>query len=477
MKTARLDTTLEALAEAGAVIRRGGLVAFPTETVYGLGANALDEAAVRRVYEAKGRPSDNPMIVHIADEEQLEELVEAVRPSDRKLIEAFWPGPITFVFAGKSVVPKVTTGGLDTVAVRMPSNETARALIRAAQRPIAAPSANLSGKPSPTTAEDVLEDMDGRIDAVLMGERCAVGIESTVLDLTEEDPVVLRPGYVTKCEIEAVLGRPIAYDPALLQNPEDEGFHPKAPGMKYRHYAPKAEVKILAGSEAHVQAALTEIKAVEDAAGRKTVVLDYRRDSRAAAKDFFARLRELDRKGIDLILIAALDEEELGFSVMNRMLKSAGYEVIHVEKGRTMNIAIGCDHAGFPLKEAVKEKLEREGYTLLDLGTDSTESVDYPLYGRAVGEAVTDGRAERGIVICGSGIGISIAANKVKGVRCALCTSVEMAEMSRRHNDANVLAMGARMIEPELAFAMIDKWFATEFEGGKHLRRINMLED
>ena len=318
------------IAHAGEIIRRGGLVAFPTETVYGLGANALDADAVRSVYEAKGRPSDNPMIVHIAEMGQLADVASEIPAVAVPLIQAYWPGPITFIMKKAEGVPMVTTGGF-----RMPLSEAARDLIRAAERPIAAPSANRSGRPSPTRYEDVLEDMDGRIDAVLLGEDCEVGIESTVLDLTGEVPMILRPGYITKEMLEFTLGSEVKYDPALFVDPmhrsEGEEFHPKAPGMKYRHYAPKAEVKIIEGDDdAAVEREIEEQLRLCKYARQKAVALNYGRDSKAAAKDFFARLRELDREDVDVILVRALPEEELGFSVMNRMLKSAGYDVIHV---------------------------------------------------------------------------------------------------------------------------------------------------
>lgn len=334
MDTKRLEITEKNIAHAGNIIRTGGLVAFPTETVYGLGANALDEDAVRSIYQAKGRPSDNPMIVHIADTAQLADVASEIPEAAIPLIQAFWPGPITFIMKKTPEVPMTTTGGLETVGIRMPENETARALIRAARRPIAAPSANRSGKPSPTTYSDVLEDMDGRIDSILMGEDCKVGIESTVLDLTGPVPMILRPGYITKEMLENALGSEVQYDPALMMDPiarENQGdFHPKAPGMKYKHYAPKAQVRILEGGDQEVQAQMEELKRFYHYQRKKVAVLDYGRDSRAAAKDFFARLRELDREGVEVILVHALPEEELGFSVMNRMLKSAGYDVIHV---------------------------------------------------------------------------------------------------------------------------------------------------
>lgn len=330
MDTLRLDTTDICIEKAGEIIREGGLVAFPTETVYGLGADAMNGAAVKAVYAAKGRPSDNPMIVHIAETGQLAELALEIPPVAITLIREFWPGPITFVFRKMPGVPVETTGGLDTVAVRMPSNETARRLILAAKRPIAAPSANLSGKPSPTTYCDVAEDMDGRIDAIIEGEDCIVGIESTVLDLTGEVPTILRPGYITKDMLEHAIGGEVLYDPALMKKPDSEEFKPKSPGMKYTHYSPNAAVKIVLGDEALVTAKMEELKAEAQSRGIRTEILDYGRDSRAAAKDFFARLRECDRDYVDLILVRGLEEDELGFSVMNRMLKSAGYDVVRV---------------------------------------------------------------------------------------------------------------------------------------------------
>lgn len=351
METKKLSTSLEDMLTAGKIIREGGLVAFPTETVYGLGANALDPDAVRSVYTAKGRPSDNPMIVHIADARELEPLIRGGRASVSidalKVIGKFWPGPLTLVFPKSDLVPDVTTGGLDTVAIRMPSNETARRLIAAADRPIAAPSANISGRPSPTTAGDVLEDMDGRIDAVIMGEQCDVGIESTVLDLTGEVPVILRPGIITKEWLTSVIGKEVEYDKSLFEKPssiadpqetaaheqdpdrgEDDGFKPRSPGMKYRHYSPKARVILINGNEGEFRAKATTIGLGAVQQGFRPSVLDYGDDPRKAAYRLFADLRELDRQGYDVVLIRTLEESGFGFSVMNRMLKSAGYEVV-----------------------------------------------------------------------------------------------------------------------------------------------------
>ena len=341
MTTERLTTELDDILRAGDIIRRGGLVAFPTETVYGLGANALDAEAVRSIYAAKGRPSDNPMIVHIAEKEDLEPLIRgglaSLSQDAQKAMDAFWPGPLTIIFSKSEEVPDATTGGLDTVAVRMPSNRAAYMLIAASLRPVAAPSANISGRPSPTTADDVLEDMDGRIDAIIMGEQCDVGIESTVLDLTGEVPTILRPGIITREELSEALGREVVYYNGLLEKPAETAdpedgvaetsFKPKSPGMKYRHYSPKARVILIEGNteEFREKAKAIGIEAIHN--GGKPAVLDYRGDERRAAHDLFADLREFDRQGYDLILIRTLEEEGLGFSVMNRMLKSAGYDV------------------------------------------------------------------------------------------------------------------------------------------------------
>ncbi|MBQ0040451.1 MAG: threonylcarbamoyl-AMP synthase [Clostridiales bacterium] len=340
METLRLS--VNEIDKAGELIREGQLVAFPTETVYGLGADAMNAEAVKSVYAAKGRPSDNPMIVHISDAAALTGLVkggtDGISQDAIQLIEAFWPGPLTMIFPKSAAVPDATTGGLDTVAIRMPSNQTALKLIDAAGCPIAAPSANLSGKPSPTTAEDVLEDMDGRIAAVLMGEQCSVGIESTVVDLTSETPTVLRPGIITAEWLANVLDKPVLYDKALYSKPEtiadpEDGVAetseaPKSPGMKYRHYSPNAKVRLIEGTDAVFMEKAVALGREAKAEGQKVAVLNYGDDAEKAAHKLFADLRELDREGYDLILIRSLEEVGFGFSVMNRMLKSAGYDIV-----------------------------------------------------------------------------------------------------------------------------------------------------
>ena len=327
MKTRILSTTENDIAEAAGIIQQGGLVAFPTETVYGLGADALNAEAVAKVYEAKGRPSDNPMIVHIARASDIGQLTPMLSEDIVNLIDNFWPGPLTMVLKKKAGVPDRTTGGLDTVAVRMPDSEAALELIREADCPIAAPSANISGRPSPTRAGDVIADMNGRIDAVIQGDDCRVGIESTVLDMTGDTPVILRPGIITAEDIEAVLKKEVKYDEALLKDKqgEDGDIRPKAPGMKYKHYAPKADMVVIEGQR-------ERLKVLNERLGSKVgVILFEEKAFVEAAHDFFAKLRDLDNEEVDLILAGALsDFDGVGFAVMNRMLKSAGYNIVKV---------------------------------------------------------------------------------------------------------------------------------------------------
>ena len=331
MITKLLSTNKEDITTAAKIIEAGGLVAFPTETVYGLGADAMNPNAAEAIYAAKGRPSDNPLIVHIAKLSDLELLAREIPASVYELAEHFWPGPLTVVLNKKSAVPDATTGGLKTVAIRMPKNEAALSLIRESGTVIAAPSANLSGGPSPTQWEHVREDMDGLIDAIMMGDPCVGGIESTVLDLTGQHAVILRPGLVTPEDIGKVLKDTVIYDPAITTAP-DQGLVAKAPGMKYRHYAPKAEMILFQGSAEKVKAAITARRNKEESVGRKVGVLLYgEEESRLVAREFFAKLRYMDKAGMDIILAAALPaEDSVGFSVMNRMLKAAGYRIEEV---------------------------------------------------------------------------------------------------------------------------------------------------
>ncbi len=345
MKTLILENKKENIDLAAKIIARGGLVAFPTETVYGLGANALDGEAVGKVYAAKGRPSDNPMIVHISSKDDIKKLTSKVTEDMKLLMENFWPGPLTMVVKRSEIVPLVTTGGLETVAIRMPDSEIALKLIEGSGCPIAAPSANLSGRPSPTTAQHVIDDLDGRIDAIIKGENCRVGIESTVLDMTLETPMILRPGILTKEVLSAAIDKNIDIDPTLLSRPDpynnqkegllqDMGkdYKPKSPGMKYKHYAPKAEMIIFEGNCEKIKAEIEATKKERELKGQRVGIILYEnKDSEKAAHDFFAKLRDFDKKNIDVILAGALEEDGIGFSVMNRMLKSAGYNIKKVK--------------------------------------------------------------------------------------------------------------------------------------------------
>lgn len=346
LETIILGTTEEDISKAAELLRSGGLVAFPTETVYGLGANGMDAEASGKIYAAKGRPSDNPMIVHIADRSELSGLTDEVTADMETLMDAFWPGPMTMVVKAKPEVPKVTTGGLDTVAVRMPNHPVALALIAASGVPVAAPSANASGRPSPTTGQHVIDDLDGRIDAVIMGDSCRIGIESTVIDMTGETPMILRPGKITAEDFAGVLGKEVLLDPALLKKPKfiscladqegpaqvtDADFKPKSPGQKYTHYAPKAEMIIYKGEPEDVRLAIEAARMEREERGEKVGVIIYDDSNpEGAAHDFFARLRDMDKDGVDVIFAAALKEDGVGFAVMNRMFKSAGYHIIEV---------------------------------------------------------------------------------------------------------------------------------------------------
>lgn len=331
--------------EAGAVIRRGGLVAFPTETVYGLGGDALNREASGRIYAAKGRPCDNPLIVHIAEMDALSSIVKKIPEEACRLAEAFWPGPLTMIFEKTDKVPMETTGGLSTVAVRMPDHETALSFIRAAGGYIAAPSANLSGRPSPTTAQHVFDDMNGRIDMILDGGPVGIGVESTIVDLTGEEPMILRPGYVNREMLGHVLDR-VGVDPAIGGTLPD-GTHPKAPGMKYRHYAPKGELFLLEGDMERVPAEINRLVREQEAAGRRTAVIaadetagqyvcsiirsiGSRADEETIARHLYAVLREFDDMNVEIIYSEEFNTPHMGTAVMNRLLKAAGHKVIHI---------------------------------------------------------------------------------------------------------------------------------------------------
>ena len=337
-----IDTAI--IEEAGEIIKAGGLVAFPTETVYGLGGDALNPASSKRIYEAKGRPSDNPLIVHIADMGALPAIVKEVPETAKKLAKVFWPGPLTMILPKAEAVPRETTGGLDTVAVRMPSHPVALSFIEAAGGYVAAPSANRSGRPSPTLAEYVVEDLDGRVEMILDGGDVELGLESTIVDLTVEPPVILRPGFVTEQMLCETLGS-VETDKTLFC--ADSGQAPKAPGMKYRHYAPKGELTIVRGQAGAVTDYINRQLAQGHRDNKKTGVIatdetvekynaqvlrsvGEREDERAVARRLYRILREFDDEGVELIYSESFDGAGISQAVMNRLLKAAGHRIKEV---------------------------------------------------------------------------------------------------------------------------------------------------
>lgn len=384
----------EELKEAAGILRSGGLVAFPTETVYGLGGNALDEDAARKIYAAKGRPSDNPLIVHVSCVEEVAPLVKEIPEAGRKLMEAFWPGPLTMIFPKSEKVPYGTTGGLDTVAIRMPDDPVANRLIALAGVPVAAPSANTSGRPSPTTADHVWQDMNGRIEMIIDGGPVGIGVESTIVDVSSAVPAVLRPGAITMEMLAEVLGE-VSVDPAIL-GPLSADVRPKAPGMKYKHYAPKADLTLVepgtgteresgaeqvtgaeqktgAGQktgaeqktgadrntgadpetgldETQLQAMIRKVRELSREkieAGYKVGVIctdesrgcytdgevrsiGARKSQESVAHNLYALLREFDDLGVDYIFSESFPKDHLGQAIMNRLSKAAGYKIVKV---------------------------------------------------------------------------------------------------------------------------------------------------
>lgn len=331
--------------QVGEILRGGGLVAFPTETVYGLGADALDEEASAKIYAAKGRPSDNPLIVHIADKNDLYKLSSCVNDNAVKLAEAFWPGPLTIILKKADIVPYSITGGLDTVAIRMPSHPVAARLIKESGVYIAAPSANTSGKPSPTRAAHVIDDLSGRIDMIIADDTVDIGVESTIVDLSEEIPTILRPGYITEKMLSQVLDKVIT-DPGIMTSVKP-GVVPKAPGMKYKHYAPNADLAIVEGAMenvvAYINAAAKEkeeqgikvgIMATDETKGYYKYGMVYsvgsRKSEASVAHNLFAQLREFDQQGVQYIYSESFSTDNVGQAVMNRLIKAAGHTIINV---------------------------------------------------------------------------------------------------------------------------------------------------
>lgn len=336
------DESRRVIEEAGSILRKGGLVAFPTETVYGLGADALNEDAARKIYAAKGRPSDNPLIVHIAKMEDLKRVAVTVPEEALTAAHKYWPGPLTMIFEKTEAVPYGTTGGLETVAVRMPGDETARKIIEAGGGFIAAPSANTSGRPSPTKAEHVEEDLAGRIEMIVDGGDADIGVESTILDMTVVPPMILRPGAVTKEMLEKLIGE-IAVDKTIISS--ECGAAPKAPGMKYRHYAPKAELSIIEGPIALTVEAINSLASERASRGCKVGIIateetaeryrtgiikciGTRTDEMTIASHLYGVLREFDEENVEYIYSEAFSTGGIGNAVMNRLLKAAGHHVI-----------------------------------------------------------------------------------------------------------------------------------------------------
>ena len=337
---------MDAIKRAGDILKAGGLVAFPTETVYGLGGNALDPQASMKIYAAKGRPSDNPLIVHIAELEQLEKITTEIPEGAKILAEKYWPGPLTMILPKADIVPRETTGGLDSVAVRFPSDRIAQELIKAGGGFVAAPSANTSGRPSPTMAEHVEEDLGDAIDMIIDGGQVGIGLESTIVDFTEEIPVVLRPGYISLEMLQETLGD-VRMDKGLLIT--DSSVHPKAPGMKYRHYAPKADLSIIEGNEEDVVACINHLTDEAVAKGLKVGVIatdetkeryayadvlsiGSREEEETIAHHLYEVLRDFDDDRVDVIYSEAFYTPKMGQAIMNRLLKAAGHKIINAQE-------------------------------------------------------------------------------------------------------------------------------------------------
>ena len=320
--------------QAAEILRQGGLVAFPTETVYGLGANALNPTNVKKIFDAKGRPADNPLIIHIHDKDDIQNLASEIPDITHKLIKRFWPGPLTIVLKKSRLVPRIATGGLDSVAIRMPKNKIAHLLIKETGVPIAAPSANVAGKPSPTLSRHVLEDLAGRINLIIDGGQTKIGIESTVIDLTRKTPVLLRPGGITLEQLQQVVGR-IDIHP-ILKGKKSKAIH-RSPGMKYRHYSPNAKIILIEGNKTKVSAKISKLiktlKKQQKRVGVMTVEKDFAQksdltkyvgtDHSKIAANLFKTFREFDSKKIDIVLAQGISKKGLGLGIMNRLDKAA----------------------------------------------------------------------------------------------------------------------------------------------------------
>ena len=339
-----INKDIKFIEEAARVIKSGGIVAFPTETVYGLGANALEEEAVKKIFIAKGRPQDNPLIVHVCFKD-ISNLVKKVPKVAQELINKFWPGPLTIILEKKDIIPNMTSADLDTIGIRMPNSEIALKLIELSDRPIAAPSANISGRPSPTEVERCIDDLDGRVDYIIGGESSDIGVESTIIDCTVNPPLILRPGGIT-LEMLREIDSNIDIDKALKSKPSAD-LKPKAPGMKYRHYAPKAHLKIIRGKnektieiiremlENYIEknsevAVLTTDENLNRFDKGNIISLGSEKDLNQIAKNLFEALRKCDDLGVQYILCQGFEEKGVGVAIMNRLSKAAGYDIIDV---------------------------------------------------------------------------------------------------------------------------------------------------
>ncbi len=368
-----------AIKTAAEILKNGGLVAIPTETVYGLAANALDGDAVKKIFIAKGRPNDNPLIVHVSSLEEIEPLVEGVDPRLYKLAEKYWPGPLTIILKKSALIPDEVSAGLDTVAIRMPSHECARQIISESGVPLAAPSANASGRPSPTRAEHVIEDLDGRIDAVVDGGESDVGVESTVITLVTDPPTLLRPGGITPEQLEAVLGE-IAISPAVFAK-LGEGEKAESPGMKYKHYAPKAQVTIIKGSfEQYKKFLLAQKDTVcavcFEGEGRhfeKHIEYGRENDDDSQAHSIFDALREVDAMGCKRAFVRCPVSSGVGLAVYNRLLRSAAFRVVDLDIKIPVIGLTGQTGAG---KTTVASMLKEKGYAIIDTDKLAREAVE-----------------------------------------------------------------------------------------------------
>ncbi len=380
MNTLYLKADNEAdIKKAAEILRNGGTVAIPTETVYGLAANAFDAKAAVKIFEAKGRPVDNPLIVHVASFKEIEPLVKAVDTRLKALADKFWPGPLTVITPKSERIPPEVSGGLDTVGIRMPSHPTARAIIEAAGVPLAAPSANASGRPSPTSAAHVAEDMNGRIDAIVDGGRCDVGVESTIVTLATEPPTLLRPGGITPEQLEEVLGE-ISISHAVFEQLK-EGERVQSPGMKYKHYSPKAQVTIIKGSfeqyKSFILAQKDEVCAVcfdgEGVNFAKSVEYGAENDSLSQARGFFDALREVDAMGCKRAFVRCPESTGVGLAVYNRLLRSAAFREIDLDIKISVIGLTGQTGAG---KSTVAKMLAKKGFYIVDTDVLARKAVE-----------------------------------------------------------------------------------------------------